>query len=398
MNQRSHGLIVFDKAVVSGHGLRALEDHELGSPGLDQVSGLIGHVQPPVLATADDHRLAAVLEQLDDVVRLHSRRVMGAGLVPVPSATPTRPQLCVSERTDLGVDGSPLEPIYTWRSRSRCPAVYSHSPIVVGSPERVQKPCSHHSLCTRKPICVHSQCPHHSLCTHKLAAAEHSFRILNVRLVNRDATAEARIRDAALARFPRDGFKGTTVRAIAEDAGVSPALVLHHYGSKDGLRQSCDAYVVKRIRTVKEDAIESDRLTDPGTIAGGFHMAESLMRYLGWALTSGSEAAAELFDEMVEESIRLTRLAEARGVMQPSADLRIRCALQIAMQLGALTMQEHLGRAIGMDPLSVEGVMSISRATMELFSGAMFAPGQADAIQQALEVAIDNTRKRGSVG
>ncbi|MEX1037720.1 MAG: helix-turn-helix domain-containing protein, partial [Acidimicrobiia bacterium] len=55
-----------------------------------------------------------------------------------------------------------------------------------------------------------------------------------MRSVDGDLTAEARIRDAALARFPRDGFEGTTMRAIAEDAGVSAALVVHHYGSKEG--------------------------------------------------------------------------------------------------------------------------------------------------------------------
>ena len=31
------------------------------------------------------------------------------------------------------------------------------------------------------------------------------------------------------------GFAHTTVRSIAERAGVSAALILHHYGSKDAL-------------------------------------------------------------------------------------------------------------------------------------------------------------------
>src|SRR5690606_20135242 len=44
----------------------------------------------------------------------------------------------------------------------------------------------------------------------------------------------ARIRDAAIVEFAAHGFTKSTVRAIAESAGVSPGLVIHHFGSKDG--------------------------------------------------------------------------------------------------------------------------------------------------------------------
>ena len=219
-----------------------------------------------------------------------------------------------------------------------------------------------------------------------------------MRSVDGDLTAEARIRDAALARFPREGFEGTTMRAIAEDAGVSPALVVHHYESKEGLRRACDSYVIERIHTVKGEAIESHSLTDPSVMAGGFQIAEPLMRYLGWALTTDSDAAARLFDEMVDESVRLVMLAEEHGAMVAGPDVRTRSVVMLSMQMGALAMRDHLHRALDMDPFSVEGVMAISRATLELFSGAMFAPGQAEAMREALEVAIENTRKEHSNG
>ncbi|MFD0204347.1 MULTISPECIES: TetR/AcrR family transcriptional regulator [Saccharothrix] len=65
-----------------------------------------------------------------------------------------------------------------------------------------------------------------------------------MRSATSDLTARARIRDAALARFGADGVAGASMRAIAADAGVSPALVVHHFGSKEGLRQACDEYVL----------------------------------------------------------------------------------------------------------------------------------------------------------
>jgi AcrR family transcriptional regulator len=41
--------------------------------------------------------------------------------------------------------------------------------------------------------------------------------------------------DAAIEHFGRDGYRGTGIAAIAEQAGVTPGGLLHHFGSKEGL-------------------------------------------------------------------------------------------------------------------------------------------------------------------
>jgi AcrR family transcriptional regulator len=50
---------------------------------------------------------------------------------------------------------------------------------------------------------------------------------------------ETRTRDAILAaareRFARDGYERTTIRGVAADAGVDPALVMHFFGAKEQL-------------------------------------------------------------------------------------------------------------------------------------------------------------------
>ena len=85
------------------------------------------------------------------------------------------------------------------------------------------------------------------------------FNLLNVRSVAEppapsDVTARARIRDAAVRRFAADGF-GAPVRAIAADAGVSPGLVIHHFGSKAALRAACDEHVLREVREAKTQTI-----------------------------------------------------------------------------------------------------------------------------------------------
>ncbi len=72
-----------------------------------------------------------------------------------------------------------------------------------------------------------------------------------------DLTARARIRDSAIVYFGRHGFRTATVRAIAADADVSPALVIHHFGSKDGLREACDAYVTDLMEVMTREAAEN---------------------------------------------------------------------------------------------------------------------------------------------
>lgn len=49
-----------------------------------------------------------------------------------------------------------------------------------------------------------------------------------------DATRAA-ILSAARERFARDGYDRATIRAIAADAGIDPAMVMRYYGSKDKL-------------------------------------------------------------------------------------------------------------------------------------------------------------------
>lgn len=50
-----------------------------------------------------------------------------------------------------------------------------------------------------------------------------------------ESTTREAILDAARARFAGHGYEGATIRAIAADAGVDPALVHHFYGTKERL-------------------------------------------------------------------------------------------------------------------------------------------------------------------
>src|SRR5699024_10363215 len=62
--------------------------------------------------------------------------------------------------------------------------------------------------------------------------------------VPEDRTARARERDAALELFAEHGEDRVPMRQVADLAEVSPALVVHHFGARAGLREA----VIDRVR------------------------------------------------------------------------------------------------------------------------------------------------------
>lgn len=155
-------------------------------------------------------------------------------------------------------------------------------------------------------------------------------------------TAAARIRDAAIEQFGQRGF-GTGLRAIADAAEVSAALVIHHFGSKDGLRKACDDYIVEEIRGEKSAAMRSN---DP---AGWFaQLAEiesfaPLMAYLVRSMQSGGELAKALWRTMIDNTEDYLEEGVRAGTLKPSRDPQAR-ARYLAMTGGGgflLYLQLH---------------------------------------------------------
>jgi len=62
-----------------------------------------------------------------------------------------------------------------------------------------------------------------------------------------DADLRERLLDAALARFVAEGIAATSLKSIARQAGVTPALVHYYFGNKD---QLVSAVVEERLMTV----------------------------------------------------------------------------------------------------------------------------------------------------
>jgi AcrR family transcriptional regulator len=157
-----------------------------------------------------------------------------------------------------------------------------------------------------------------------------------------DLTATARIRDAAIEHWGQHGFD-VGLRTIAEAAGVSAALVIHHFGSKDGLRKACDEFVAEEIRTEKSAAIQS---RDPATWFAAMAEIESyapLMAYLVRSMYSGGELAMMLWRRMIDNTGEYMEEGVRAGTVKPSRDPQAR-AKYLALSGGGaflLYLQMH---------------------------------------------------------
>lgn len=134
-----------------------------------------------------------------------------------------------------------------------------------------------------------------------------------------DLTAAARIRDAAIEQFGQHGF-GVGLRSIAEAAGVSAALVIHHFGSKEGLRKACEDYIAEEIYNSKSAALRSN---DPATWFAQMAEIEAyapLMAYLVRSMQSGGELANMLWRRMIDNTYDYLEEGVRAGTIKPSRD------------------------------------------------------------------------------
>ncbi|MFC5828937.1 TetR/AcrR family transcriptional regulator [Nonomuraea insulae] len=163
----------------------------------------------------------------------------------------------------------------------------------------------------------------------------------------RDAAKTRRhLLDAALRRFAHDGYAVTTVREIADDAGVNVALINRYFQSKEGLFEAC----------LEEAADELSRAA--GTVSGPSRIPDAI-RHVISAISEGRPNDVLLLllrssgDERTERMrVGLLRtygenLAASSG--DPGDDrLLVRAQLVLALTIGIATLRS----ATALDPLA----------------------------------------------
>jgi AcrR family transcriptional regulator len=180
-----------------------------------------------------------------------------------------------------------------------------------------------------------------------------------------------------MALFAAHGTSAVTVRQIASAAGVSPGLVIHHFGTKEGLKEAVDKHAAKFV----EDLLaEMDSL---GTDGGSASLAElfadrlvaepALAGYVRRLLYEGGEAGDALFKRLFDATCSgMEGLVEA-GVIRRGGDQALRAAFLLANDLATILLRSQIEAATGVDPLNRAGLVRWSAEVMDIYVNGIFA-------------------------
>jgi AcrR family transcriptional regulator len=170
------------------------------------------------------------------------------------------------------------------------------------------------------------------------------------------------IADAAVRCFARDGF-GASLRTVAAEAGVSAALILHHFGSKQGLIEACDA----RVLGVADEKLRL--LNTDGMVAAAAWVIEvmqegSVPSYIAHALVGGGDAGKRLFTSFVD-------VTEKALLELDLPEPRMTAALLVTHSLGTMVLSDHIAAATGDAPYSNDGIVRLAAAATSIYKGAL---------------------------
>ncbi|WP_025618149.1 TetR family transcriptional regulator [Salinispora cortesiana] len=189
------------------------------------------------------------------------------------------------------------------------------------------------------------------------------------------SSTKSRILAAAITLFADQGVAATGVRAIAAAADVHPSLIIHYFGTKDGLRVACDKHVAAFVREHKQQVMRSAGRFDPAALRD-LQDGPPLLRYLARTLADGSPHTAALVDEMVNDAVGYLAEGVASGLVRETDYPYERAALLAIWSLGALALHEHVQRLLGVDLTNLDGVAAMEstygRAASELLGNGIY--------------------------
>jgi AcrR family transcriptional regulator len=173
--------------------------------------------------------------------------------------------------------------------------------------------------------------------------------------------------DAARRRFTKHGYAATTVRDIANEAGVNVALISRYFTSKEGLFEACLGGAVDELGrvvahrvTIAEVPLLLARQLTAATDTDHPNKMLLLLR------TSGDERADEIRYAVLRSFAN--RLAAATG--EQHDDMLLRAQLVISAAFGIALMRT----TSGLEPLTTAGEQDLLDPLRDLVEGVLGKP------------------------
>ena len=210
-----------------------------------------------------------------------------------------------------------------------------------------------------------------------------------------DLTARARILDAAITVFAQQG-RSASVRAIAAAADVSPALITHHFGSKDNLKAECDERVLDAYTQLKmagiADPISAMSIVDDSDQEQSERIAV-LGSYMMRAFLDGGETARSFHQSLLQRISDIITAAAASGMVRAECADEAHVRYLTSSMLGFMVVQfviDPPSNSLGFFQQIISGP-SMIEAMIDVYTNPVFT---SDQILAGYRAATNNEKKK----
>ena len=158
-----------------------------------------------------------------------------------------------------------------------------------------------------------------------------------------------RIRTAALRLFAERGVAATSLREVARVAGVTPGLVVHHFGGKDGLHEAIDGFVLDLFR----EALDSVPLEGPTrevaaardvAVTRMFEANPEAIDYLRRVVVTPDPGDLGLARKLITETTTQTQILRDHGIARSRTPVSEQAVEVLVRQIGSRLLQPALER------------------------------------------------------
>lgn len=193
-----------------------------------------------------------------------------------------------------------------------------------------------------------------------------------------DRSTPARIRDEAMRLFADHGPDAVSLRSVADAAGVSAPLIVHHFGSKAGLHEAVDDHVSEAIGGLIAPLLASTvTWNDFAGIAALFDGTvgtdPALLAYLRRMFVDGGTHATRLFADLHAVTVAALDSLQADGSLRPLPDPDRLAAFLVVNDLAALLLRDQIKAVTGADPFD-DGLVGWSATVMDVYARGLAAP------------------------
>lgn len=164
-----------------------------------------------------------------------------------------------------------------------------------------------------------------------------------------EPTSIDRIRDAAVRTLADRGVSATSLRAVAEEAGVSVGLVQHYFRNKAGLVAAVDDHVLQVFGEIIEATPISEMTAENLSGMGGrfarlLYEHPDLVNYIAHALVEGDEIGSVIFDGLLQISVVQGEMFAEAGLTRADLDPVWGALNPLILRVGAMILRPHIER------------------------------------------------------